>query len=103
MVCKNFTISLIGKYVGKQYLDNTANNSRMLGNYYTQDITANVKLNNKWFKETTIILHANNIYNKKYQPNGYTFSYLYGGSMTTENYYFPMAGTNFMVALNIKL
>lgn len=102
-VCKYLDVSLVGKYVGKQYLDNTENSGRMLGSYYTQDIKASFKLSNKWFSETSITLHVNNIFNKKYQPSGYTFSYLYAGSMTTENYYFPMAGTNFMIACNIKL
>jgi len=37
-----------------------------------------------------------------YEPNGYTFSYYYGGSLTTENYYFPMAGRNFMVGVNVR-
>lgn len=95
--------SLVGKYVGKQYLDNTQNASRMLNSYYTQDVKASYKLSNKLFKETYLMLGVNNLFNKKYQPNGYTFSYFYGGTTTTENYYFPMAGTNFMLSLNIKL
>jgi iron complex outermembrane receptor protein len=49
-----------------------------------------------------IILQANNVFDKKYEPNGYTFSYYYGGSLTTENYYFPMAGRNFMAGVNMK-
>lgn len=100
---KNLTFSLNSKYVGKQYLDNTQNESRILNSYYTQDVKVFYKLNNKIFKETFLIASLNNVFNKKYQPNGYTFSYLYGGSVTTENYYFPMAGTNFMLSLNIKL
>jgi iron complex outermembrane receptor protein len=43
------------------------------------------------------------VFNKKYEANGYTFSYLSGGALTTENYYFPMAGTNVLFALNIGL
>jgi iron complex outermembrane receptor protein len=46
---------------------------------------------------------VNNVFNKKYEPNGYTFSYIYGGSVTTENYYFPMAGVNFMMGVNVRL
>src|SRR4029079_719818 len=34
---KNAELSLISKYVGKQYLDNTQNESRKLNAYYTQD------------------------------------------------------------------
>jgi iron complex outermembrane receptor protein len=53
-------------------------------------------------KELNIILQVNNVFDKMYEPNGYTFSYYYGGSLTTENYYFPMAGRNFMVGVNMK-
>lgn len=100
---KNVGVSLIGKYVGKQYLDNTQNDNRALNSYYTQDIKANIKIPNKLFKETILMAGVNNLFNKKYTPNGYTFSYVYAGSLATENYYFPMAGINFMVTLNIKL
>lgn len=100
---KNAELSLLSKYVSKQYLDNTENNSRVLNSFYTQDIRAIYTIQPKWLKEINIIAQVNNVLNRKYEPNGYTFSYVYGGATTTENYYFPMAGTNFMVGLNIRL
>ncbi len=103
IVTKNIDISLIGKYVGKQYLDNTQNEGRKLSDYYTQNVKASIKIDNKIFKETLLMLSVNNIFNRQYQANGYTYSYVYGGTFTTENYYFSMAKTNFMIALNIKL
>ena len=99
---KNAELSLISKYVSKQYLDNTQNESRKLNAYYTQDARFIYTVSKKWLKELNIILQANNVFNKKYEPNGYTFSYYYGGILTTENYYFPMAGRNFMVGVNVK-
>ncbi len=100
---KNAELSLIGKYVGRQYLDNTSTISRSLKAYYIQDVRVSYKLFKKIIKETSFVLQVNNIFTKKYESNGYTFSYLYGGSLTTENYYFPMAGINFMAAINIRL
>lgn len=100
---KNGEISLIEKYVGRQYLDNTSKVSRSLHSFYTQDVRVSYSILKKIFKETTIALQVNNIFNKKYEPNGYTFSYYYGGSLATENFYFPMAGTNFMATINFKL
>ena len=47
--------------------------------------------------------NISNIFNKKYEPNGYTYSYIYSGQIITENFYFPMAGTNFMLGVNVKL
>jgi len=99
---KNAELSLISKYVGKQYLDNTQNESRKLDAYYTQDARFIYTISKGCLKELNIILQASNIFDKLYEPNGYTFSYYYGGSLTTENYYFPMAGRNFMVGVNLK-
>lgn len=99
---KNFEVSFISKYVGKQYLDNTQNESRKLNAFYTQDARFIYTISKKWLKELSIILQVNNLFDKLYEPNGYTFSYYYGGSLTTENYYFPMAGRNYMVGLNLR-
>ncbi len=99
---KNTEINLISKYVGRQYLDNTSQKSRSLNAYYVQDIRLSYAVQNKIFKATDFIVQLNNVFNKKYEPNGYSFSYIYGGALTTENFYFPMAGFNFMVGVNLK-
>jgi iron complex outermembrane recepter protein len=99
---KNGEISFISKYVSRQYLDNTAQKSRSLNPYYTQDVRLSYVLKDKLFKETSFILQLNNIFSKRYEPNGYSFSYIYGGALTTENFYFPMAPFNFMAGINIR-
>jgi iron complex outermembrane receptor protein len=99
---KNAELSFIGKYVGKQYLDNTQNENRRLNAYYTQDARLIYTISKGSLKELNIILQANNLFNELYEPTGYTFSYYYGGSLATENYHFPMAGTNFMVGVNVR-
>lgn len=96
---KNTELNLMGKYVSRQYLDNTQQKSRSLDGFYTQDI----RLSYNWEKFTRFFVQANNIFSKKYEPNGYTFSYYYNNQLTTENYYFPMAPVNWVIGLNIKL
>jgi iron complex outermembrane receptor protein len=100
---KNGEISLLSKYVSRQYLDNTENKSRSLNPYAVQDIRLTYTIKNKLFREWNLIGLVNNVFNKKYEPNGYTFSYISGGATTTENFYFPMAGTNYMIGVNVKL
>ncbi len=39
---KNFELSLLSKYVSKQYLDNTQNESRKLNAFYIQDVRAHL-------------------------------------------------------------
>jgi iron complex outermembrane receptor protein len=100
---KNTELSLIGKYVSKEYLDNAQKEDRKLAGYYVQNLRAIYTIKGKALKETNLIFQLNNILDKKYAPNGYTYSYIYGGQQVTENFLFPMATTNFMLAVNIKL
>ncbi|HEV7621927.1 MAG TPA: TonB-dependent receptor plug domain-containing protein [Flavisolibacter sp.] len=100
---KQFNLSLIGKYVGKQYLDNTSSNDRKLNSYYIQDIRAVYTLNKKKFKNIDVIFQVYNLFDKKYEPNGSTYSYYSGNNLVTDNYYLPMAGINYMVGLNLSL
>ena len=100
---KNAAINFSGKYVSRQYLDNSSKKSRSLDPYYVQDARMSYTLHNKIFKETNLIFQVNNLFNEKYEANGYTYSYQSGGSLITDNYYFPMAPTNVMFAVNITL
>jgi iron complex outermembrane recepter protein len=100
---KNLEISLLSKYVGKQYLDNTQSEAKKLDGFYTQDARLIFTIKNKLFNEWNIIGQVNNLFNKKYEPNGYTWGYIYDGTVVNENFYFPMAGTNFMLGVNIRL
>lgn len=99
---KDLEITFLEKYVGRQYLDNTSNKQRSLAAYFVQDARVIYSLRKVLAREISLIGQVNNMLNRKYNSNGYTYSYQYG-SVITENFYFPMAGTNFMVALNIKL
>jgi len=100
---KDFQISLLGKYVGKEYLDNSQKEDRKLDGYYVQNLRMIYTIRGKSVRETNLVFQLNNVFNKKYEPNGYTYSYYYGNELTTEKFLFPMAGTNFMVAVNFKL
>jgi iron complex outermembrane receptor protein len=101
-LARNLDLSLINKYVSRQYLDNTSRKSRSLDPFLVQDLRVSYRILPKFMKEILLIGQVNNLLNVKYEPNGYTFSYYFGGSLQTENYYFPMAGTNAMLALNLK-
>ena len=91
--------SLLSKYVGQQYLDNTSNAARALPAYFTQDVRLGYGLTKKI--RATMLL--NNVLNAMYSSNGYTFSYLYDGALTTENFHYPQAGFNFLLGLSIRL
>ena len=100
---KNLSIDWITKYVGRQYLDNTSNDNRSINPFSFSNLTLSYKITNKFFEEITFGFLANNIFNTLYSNNGYTFSYIYGGQTTTENFYYPQAGRNFMLRILMKV
>lgn len=99
---KNLDINIISKYVGKQYLDNTSNNDRIINPFFVNDLRIDYKINTTLFKEIRIGLLAANFLNELYENNGYTFSYVWGGAKTTENFYYPQAGRNFMASIAVR-
>ncbi len=99
---KEFSISFNTKYVGKQFLDNTSDESKKIKAYTTSDVQVNYSFHSKLIKEINLGLMLNNIFNRFYESNGYTWNYIYGGAETVENFYYPQAGINFLGQVSLK-
>lgn len=99
---RNTDLTLNFKYVGKQYLDNTLNNSRKINPYYTLNfiVQKTVKLKNSGV--LAIKGMVNNITSIYYSNNGYTFKYVTSGQLVQENFYYPQAPLNFLIGLDFK-
>ena len=99
---ENFNIAWMTKLVGRQFLDNTGNINRSIDPFNFSNIQFNYSIFDKFCKEIQFGLMVNNIFNQMYSNNGYTFSYANGGQTTTENFYYPQAGRNFMARVLLK-
>ncbi len=99
---KGLYINVIGKYVGRQYLDNTSNKDRSIADYTLADLRINYNLPVRPFRELGLMLTVNNLFNRMYESNGYTYSYIESSARTAVNYYFPQAGTNFLLGVSVK-
>lgn len=99
----NAEVSLLTKYVGKQYLDNTSNEQRRIDAFFVNDIRLTYTWRPTFVKEIGFSLLVNNILNAEYESNGFTYGYLGGGQTFRENFYYPQAGTNFLALISIKL
>ena len=99
---RKIEIALLSKYVSEQYLDNTSNSKRSLDAFFVNDLRLAYNSSFKGLKNVGLTLLLNNVLSKLYQANGYTFSYMYGGTFTTENYYYPQAPRNFLLSLSLK-
>ncbi|MDB4533756.1 TonB-dependent receptor [Vicingaceae bacterium] len=98
---KGLNLMVQTKYVGEQFLDNTSNSDRKIEGYQTVDARISYSIFPKKMKEISFNLLANNIFNTLYSSNGYTYSYIVGETIT-ENFYYPQAGTNFLIGMTLK-
>lgn len=101
-IFKGFSVDAISKYVGEQYLDNTMNSKRKLDAFFVNDLRLVYSIKPKFMNEIVLNATVFNVLNQKYAPNGYTYSFIYGGSTITENYVYPQAGRNYIVSLGLK-
>ena len=100
VLAKNLKASLLSKYVGKQYLDNTSDENKVINAFFVNDLLFNWDLEFSRLKQSSISLQLNNLFNHLYSSNGYTYGYIFGDTIT-ENFYYPQAGTNFMIGLTL--
>ncbi|MFM9988179.1 TonB-dependent receptor [Flavobacterium sp.] len=103
----NLAIGFVSKYVDKQFLDNTSTQSRSMKAYFVNNLNASFKLKPKWISEIAFNVLVNNIFDKKYVSNGYTYSYYYrpqnsNDDAITENFYYPQAGINLLTGITLK-
>jgi iron complex outermembrane recepter protein len=96
-------LSWVHRYVGNQYLDNTANEGRKINSYYLSDFRANYSFSAFKMKSISVNFAVYNLFNNFYEANGYTFGYRGGGTEIRENFFYPQAGVNFMAGLTLKL
>ncbi len=69
------SISWSGKYVDRQFLDNTSNANSSLAGYFFSDVRLNYDLKKVVGKEVSLLLAINNLFSKKYASNGWTYRY----------------------------
>lgn len=100
---KNAEVTLLTKYVGRQYLDNTTNDARSIDAYFVNDLRLSYAWNPDFVKQINFSFLINNILDEAYETNGFTYGYLAGPTAYRENFYYPQAGRNFMGMISIKL
>ncbi len=95
-------LSLSGKYVGSQYFDNTNSSNRQIDPYFVSNLRIDFKPTLRFAREAGVQLLINNIFNNSYISNAYGGNWYEDGAEQTWAYYFPQAGINYMVRVNIS-
>ncbi|WP_298894160.1 TonB-dependent receptor [uncultured Psychroserpens sp.] len=107
---EGFQISLLSKYVGEQFMENTENTDSKLDSYFVNDLNVTYEWKPKSiFKSVVFSGLVNNIFNEKYVSNGYFGSFDFDDASsptgTTTGYFagfYPQATTNFLLGVTLK-
>ena len=105
---KNMQVTLLTKFVGAQYMGNINSQKSKLDAYSSTDLSASYEFKPKSiFKSILITGLVNNIFDEKYESNGYFYTYdddfsNPGSIKTIEGAgYYPQAGINFLAGLTL--
>lgn len=98
-------ITLNGKYVGKQYYDNTSSDERSIPAYFVADMSAGYEFHPKRAGGSlSVSLHVNNLFNRMY----YADAWLWRAYFQQEDAYisdvgiYPQAPANFMLKVAFR-
>ena len=94
-------LTLESKYVGKQFIDNTSSNERILNPYLVNNLKISYLIENLLFREMNLSLFLNNIFNEKYETKAWIYRYISEGEEYSMDGYFPQAGRHIMAGISI--
>jgi iron complex outermembrane recepter protein len=106
---QDLNISFLSKYVGEQFMSNIEHENSKLDSYFVNDLNISYEITSKKIIKAIVFRGlVNNIFNVKYVSNGYFFTY--DDTWTdpdktttlTGTGYYPQAGINFLLGINVK-
>lgn len=96
--------NLLGRYVGKQYLDNTSDDAKSIDGYFVSNFSAGYTFGQTSLGTIALQFFVNNLFNNEYIANGWasTEQFEEDGSIVNWIGYYPQATRNFMARLTIS-
>ncbi len=110
------SINATGRYIGKQFVDNTSRDASGLDAYVVTDVGLQWIWHNVWAEQFRFGIFLRNALNEQYESNGWIYRFRSeaydprpddpyagseGGSLYHEKGYFPQAGRNMYVNLSL--
>ena len=96
-------VNLMGKYVSRQYLDNTSDKAKSIDPYFVSNLSAGYVFRKSPIGTFNLQVFVNNLFNREYVANGWaaTDTFADGSSLNWIGYY-PQATRNYMARLTIS-
>jgi len=97
----DLSVALRGKYVGRRYLDNSADEANSLDPYFFSDWQLQYTLRPSGLRAIRLNLQVLNWLDQLYESNGWSYRYFLGGDAQVLQGLYPQAGRQLMLGLGI--
>ena len=98
---KSLSAALLSKYVGKQYIDNASDEANALSPYFFSDLRVQYVIQPTFARRIGLTLLVQNLFNEQFASNAWSYRYTFDGAPLLDQGFFPQAGTNFLLGLNV--
>ena len=93
--------SLLNKYVGRQYIDNTSDLENSIDPYTFSDLRIRYVFRPGFAREVALTLLARNLLDAQFETNAWSYRYIFDGDVALDQGYFPQAGRNFLMGVTV--
>lgn len=96
--------NLMGKYVDKQFLDNTSDDAKSIPSYFVSNFSAGYTFDKTPVGRIALQFFVNNLFGKEYIANGWASTEMFEKDGSSVNWigYYPQATRNFMGRITIS-
>ncbi len=93
--------TLMGKYVSRQFIDNSSDTNNTLKPYFFSDLRLNYGIKPGFVQRLDFQVLIQNLLDAQFASNAWSYRYLYEGDTLLDQGFFPQAGINFLVGVNV--
>ena len=98
---EDLSLTLLNKYVSKQYIDNTQDENAILNPFYFSNLRLLYSLDLGDWVSVELNATVRNLWDNLYETNAWSYRYVFDGAPTVDLGFYPQAGRNYLVGLNI--
>lgn len=99
---KHLHLNLVSSYVGKQYIDNTSSEDRILDPYFINNLQISYSFYPAFMEEIVLRFQVSNLFNTEYETNAWIYRYYYEGNEGVIDGFYPQAGMHLMAGIRLK-
>ncbi len=98
---RRLSATLMNKYVGRQFIDNSSDVANALPAYFYSDLRLEFQVRPSFARNLGLSLLVQNLWNAQFASNAWSYRYRAEGALSLDQGFFPQAGRNVLLGLTL--